>query len=224
MNLNKQILNKLVFVLGGSAALLICFWYFAHQWEWYTRWGTRWFEVGWLCRITLILISVTLLHVWRRSHHIGLSTWLLSVVPFLVAEVFRVEVAIAVRSFSQTGSSHFLATYAGSYVAYIAIILFWIIAFPFEKIYERSGYRYSVFWRVGLSAVSLIIIGLSARQSSLLVGSRPASSLAAMNALQAQAQSATLAVFAVLIARMFAPATVTLVRATFRGKGSQTIG
>lgn len=223
MKLNKQAFNKLVFVLGGSAVLLICFSYFAHQWEWYTRWGTTWFEIGWLCRITLILISATLWHIWRRSHHIELSTWLLFVIPFLVAEVFRIEVAIAVRGFSQTGSSHFLASYTRFYVAYIAIVSFWIIAFPFERVYERPGYRYSVFWRVGLSGVSLVVIGLSARQSLLLVGSSAPSS-STMNVLQTQAQSATLAVFALLVARMFAPAAVTLIRATFRSKGSQAMG
>ncbi|HKW87403.1 MAG TPA: hypothetical protein VJN21_01460 [Candidatus Acidoferrales bacterium] len=206
MSENKRAPSALVLILVIWCILLLVGWYFSGHWEWSDRWGTSWFEIGWIGRVVFTLSSLALLLMWRRRHHISLSTWLLYGVPLVVTEFLRFQAGVAVRNFSQSGNTRLLVDYSAYSTAYIAGVLLWIVLFPYDQISRRS----SVAWRIGVVAVAVVVAGLTGYYNFALIGSgEPGSSI--LRGLQGQGEAATLTVFVILLLRTLGPVTASAI-------------
>lgn len=213
MNGHKRASGVLVLILAIWCVLLLAGWYFASHWEWSNRWGTSWFEIDWVGRAVFVLSSIALLLIWRRSHHISLSTWLLYGVPLIVTELLRFEAGLAVRDFSlAAGNARFLADYSAYSTAYIAGVLLWIVLFPYDRMSGRS----SIAWRIGIAAAAVVVTAVTGYYKFALIGSSESGS-SILRALQKHDEAATLAVFVLLLLRTLAPMTSSVV-ASVRGE------
>lgn len=214
MQVNKGKLVSGFIMLCVWCALLMSARLFSY-WEWTSRWGTAWFEIGWIVGAVVVFCLVAIQVIRRKMGNVTPRVWFSLGVPFVLSEILRWKAAMAVQYFAASEAGHWLTQYAIYSSFYTLVIVSWIIVFPFDRIWATANTaNRSVAWRLILIAVAISIAAVTCQHSFAIVDHyQSAAGLSGIYTLQMWMQSVTWALYIFLGLRVFLPVTVELVAA-----------
>jgi NAD/NADP transhydrogenase beta subunit len=202
MSINLKEFKILLAALAIWCALLTAGRLISH-WEWSARWGTTWFNAGWVETAVLTFWLMAICSMWRRSRRIGYRHWLFLVIPLVVCEALRWKMAIAVKAFAGSTNGQSLSSYATYSGAYTAALLIWIVGFPSEESWGYPSDKGKLrTWNLVLLSIAATIGWVTYRRSFAIIGRfQGAVDASSMLLLQQWMQSVTVVVFVFLLVR-----------------------
>lgn len=217
MHVNHEALKRLLIALACSIVLLSLAWPFS-DWQWTGRNGLLSYNLWWIGVVTLVAAITTCYVMWRKKQNILPAQIFWLVIPFIVSLFLVWKTGNALRNAIWVrGNTDFLTLYAYYSGAFIVDILLWIVIFPYEEAWGPHAEKPRIVWKICLTALALGISALTITHSLGIVHNIASGNEGSgIHLLQLWVQKITALIFIFLVARMLAPGTLLLARASFQ--------